>query len=196
MDPDLLRALKALSDASRLRIVGLLAGTPMAVAELADALGLTPATTVHHLGRLREAGLVEARDRRPFVEYQLRAGRLAEVGRQLDAAGRAGAEQPAMAPGPDGTPRPAYDAKVLRAFIEDGRLTRIPADEKKRLVLLRYLAESLFSPGERYPKRKVNARLGTVHEDVASLRRHLVGARIMEREAGAYRLTPRETWPA
>ena len=31
MDPDLLRTLKALSDASRLRIVGLLTARPMAV---------------------------------------------------------------------------------------------------------------------------------------------------------------------
>jgi DNA-binding HxlR family transcriptional regulator len=196
MDLDLLRALKALSDASRLRIIGLLAERPMAVGELADALSLTPATAVHHLGRLREAGLVEARARRPFVEYSLRAGALTQVGRQLDAAGRAGAEQPAMALGPDGALRPAYDAKVLRACIADGRVTQIPLDEKKRLLLLRYLAESLFSPGERYPKRKVNARLATMHEDVGSLRHYLVGARIMEREAGSYRLTPRETWPA
>ena len=195
MDPDLLHTLKALSDASRLRIVGLLAGRPMAVVELAAALGLTPATTVHHLSRLREAGLVESHDRRPFVEYALRAGRLAEVGRQLDAAGRAGAEQPAMAPGPDGAPRPAYDAKILRTVITGGRLTQIPADEKKRLVLLRYVAESSFSPGERYPKRKVNARLGSLTEDVVALRRSLVGAGIMAREDGTYWLTPRETWP-
>ena len=195
MDPDLLHTLKALSDASRLRIVGLLAGRPMAVVELAAALGLTPSTTVHHLSRLREAGLVESRDRRPFVEYALRAGRLAEVGRQLDAAGRAGAEQPAMAPGPDGAPRPAYDAKILRTVITGGRVTQIPADEKKRLVLLRYVAESLFSPGERCPKRKVNARLGSLTEDVVALRRSLVGAGIMAREDGTYWLTPRETWP-
>ncbi len=196
MDSDLLQALKALSDASRLRIVGLLATRPMAVAELADALGLTPATTVHHLARLRVAGLVESRDRRPFVEYALRAGRLAEVGRQLDAAGRGGAEHPAMAPGPDGAPRPAYDAKILGTCITDGRVTRVPADEKKRLVLLRYLADSLFAPGERYPKRKVNARLGSMTEDATALRRSLVGAGIMAREGGTYWLTPRETWPA
>ena len=53
MDHDLLDALKALSDASRLRIVGLLAGgRRMAVEELAAALDLTPGTVVHHLKRL------------------------------------------------------------------------------------------------------------------------------------------------
>ena len=61
MDPALLTALKALSDASRLRIVGLLAGgRRLAVEELAAALQLSPGTVVHHLKRLRDAQLVEA----------------------------------------------------------------------------------------------------------------------------------------
>ncbi len=74
-------------------------------------------------------------------------------------------------------------------------LERIPAHEEKRLVVLRYLAESLFTPGERYDEREVNRRLAGAHEDVASLRRYLVGARIMERESGQYWLTSQETWP-
>ena len=55
-------------------------------------------------------------------------------------------------------------------------LERIPAHEEKRLVVLRYLAEPLFTPGERYDEREVNRRLAGAHEDVASLRRYLVGA--------------------
>src|SRR5438045_1936114 len=60
MDHDLLVALKALSDASRLRIVGLLAARPYAVEELSAALELSPGTVVHHMKRLRAAGLVDA----------------------------------------------------------------------------------------------------------------------------------------
>lgn len=89
MDPVLLKALKALSDASRLRIVGLLAGgRRMAVEDLAAALSLTPGTVVHHLKRLREAGLVESRPRPPYMDYSLRLPRLAEIGGQLDRIGR------------------------------------------------------------------------------------------------------------
>jgi DNA-binding transcriptional ArsR family regulator len=65
MDPELLTTLKALSDASRLRIVGLLAARPYAVAELADDLSLSPGTVVHHLKRLKAAGLVEANASHP-----------------------------------------------------------------------------------------------------------------------------------
>ena len=44
MDRDLLTTLKALSDASRLRIIGLLAVRPYAIEELAAALDLAPGT--------------------------------------------------------------------------------------------------------------------------------------------------------
>jgi DNA-binding HxlR family transcriptional regulator len=196
MDEDLLLILKALSDRSRLRIVGLLAARPMAVGELADALGLTPATLVHHLRRLSEAELVESTPRPPYVEYRLRLDRLGQLGKRLDAAASPGADSPAELPGPDGRPRPAFDAKVLRAFVVDGRLSSIPAQEKKRLVLLRYLAETVFEAGRRYPEKEVNQRLAILHPDVASLRRYLIDLGFMDRKSGVYELRPSEAWPA
>src|SRR4051812_48013833 len=90
MDLDLLTALKALTDASRLRIAGLLAaGRPLSVEGLAVQLGLTPATVVHHLRRLEEAGLVTARPGRPGLVHELRLDRLAAIGGALDRLERA-----------------------------------------------------------------------------------------------------------
>ena len=153
MDPELLTTLKALADASRLRLIGLLATRRMAVEELAQATGLSSPTVAHHLQRLREAGLVISRPRHPYVEYELRLDALHDIGRRLDAASRPGAAESLEEAGPDGKPRPAFEAKVLRAFIEDGRLMAIPAQEKKRLVLLRYLAETVFEPAVAYPEQ-------------------------------------------
>jgi DNA-binding transcriptional ArsR family regulator len=186
MDPDLLATLKALSDSSRLRIVGLLAARPYAVEELAASVELTPGTVVHHLKRLEAAGLVESHPSRPYVEYSLRADRLRVLGRRLGDLDRA-AEQAAVLPGPDGEPLPAFDARVLRAFVADGRLVSIPAQEKKRLVILRYLQERCFAENRLYPEKEVNERLAAFHPDVASLRRYLVEHRLMTREAGIYR---------
>ena len=186
MDQELLTTLKALSDASRLRIVGLLASRPYAVEELADDLSLAPGTVVHHLKRLRAAGLVDARPRRPYVEYFLRLDRLHAVGRMLHEM-EVGSEDRTTLPGPDGESLPAFEAKVLRAFIVDGRLSSIPAQEKKRLVILEYLRDRAFTEDRPYPEKEVNQRLGIFHPDVAALRRYLVDNKLMTREAGIYR---------
>jgi DNA-binding transcriptional ArsR family regulator len=186
MNPQLLEALRALADSSRLRLVGLLSARPMAVEELAAATGLTAGTIVHHLKRLETAGLVEATPRRPYVMYSLRVDRLQEVSKQL--AGLDRADEPCdKLPGPEGEPLPAYDAKVLRAFLRDGRLVSIPAQERKRQAILRYLMARCFGEDRPYPEREVNDRLGRYHEDVAALRRYLVGADLMTRAGGEYR---------
>jgi DNA-binding transcriptional ArsR family regulator len=196
VNADLLQALKALSDGSRLRIVGLLAaGRRLSVEELAAALDLTPGTVVHHLRRLRDSSLVIAHARPPYVEYELRLDRLADIGGQLDRIGREASDTGVLAPGPDGRVRPAYEARVLGTFLLDGRLDRIPAQEKKRLVILQFLAESDFEPGRSYPEKEVNQVLALRHPDVASLRRYLVDLGYMERTASVYRLRPSEHWP-
>jgi ArsR family transcriptional regulator len=187
MDRDLLQTLKALSDASRLRIVGLLASRPYSVEELAAALVLSPGTVVHHLKRLRAAGLVTARDARPYVEYSLEVSRLHEIGRRLGELERT-AEASATLPGPAGEDLPAYEAKVLRGYLEEGRLTTIPAQEKKRLVVLRWLRDRVFTEDRDYPEKEVNQRLALFHPDVAALRRYLVDYGLVSREAGRYRL--------
>jgi DNA-binding HxlR family transcriptional regulator len=186
MDQELLTTLKALSDASRLRIIGLLVERPHAVEELADALRLAPGTVVHHLKRLRAAGLVDAEARRPYVEYSLRIDRLHAVGRMLDRLER-DTEPAASLPGPDGAALPAFDAKVLRSFFDGGRLREIPAQDKKRQVVLRYLLDRVFTEERAYPEKEVNQRLALYHPDVAALRRYMVDARLVTRAAGLYR---------
>ena len=158
----------------------------MAVEELAAASGLSAGTVVHHLKRLEAAGLVESRPRRPYVEYVLRVDRLQTVSGQLAALERAD-EAGAELPGPEGEPLPAYDAKVLRAFLRNGKLVSIPAQEKKRGAVLHYLMEHCFAEDRAYAEPEVNDRLAAYHEDVAALRRYLVGAGMMTRAGGEYR---------
>ena len=84
---------------------------------------------------------------------------------------------------------------ISMAFLIDGRLDRIPAQEKKRLVVLQFLAETDFEPDRSYPEKEVNQILALRHPDSASLRRYLVDLGYMERSASVYRLLPRENWP-
>lgn len=79
-----------------------------------------------------------------------------------------------------------YEGRVLHAFLKGGRLTVIPAQRKKRDVILRHLAK-VFEPGREYPEREVNTLLGTYHDDFFTLRRELVGAGLLTRSGGVYR---------
>lgn len=167
----------------------------MAVEELAVALDLTPGTVVHHLKRLRDADLVDSRPRPPYVEYALRLDRLAEIGGQLDRVGRelGGDLGTLPGPAPDWGGRSAV--RVLSNFFEGDRLVRIPAQQGKRLTVLRYIAENVFEQGREYPEKEVNQLLGLRHPDVASLRRYLVDEGFMTRAGGTYRLAPESAWP-
>ncbi len=102
-----------------------------------------------------------------------------------------GAAAAPLGPG-DAPVGPAADAarfeeRVRRSFIRDGRLVSIPAQDRKRQVILRWLVQTCFAEDRAYPEREVNMRLALVHPDVAALRRYLVDAKLMSRSAGEYR---------
>ncbi len=73
----------------------------------------------------------------------------------------------------------------MRAFVRDGRLTSIPTAQSKKLIILDWLAQ-LFEPGRRYSEKMVNLMLGQIHPDTAALRRYMVDAGFLDREAGQY----------
>ena len=66
-------------------------------------------------------------------------------------------------------------------------ITAIPAQAKKREVILGWLLERCFPEDRDYPERTVNERIGAVHEDTAALRRYLVETGLMTRSGGVYR---------
>jgi hypothetical protein len=80
---------------------------------------------------------------------------------------------------------PAEEAKVLRAFVRDGRLTSIPSAWGKRRIVLDWLAQR-FEPGRRYSEAVVNLSLAQVHPDTAALRRYLVDDGFLSRDHGEY----------
>jgi hypothetical protein len=187
MDPELIGRLKLLSDPQRLRILGALAGKAATPRELAETLALPLRDTVRQVGLLRRFGLVrpvDAGSREEAVEIGLDA--LQAVGRGLDAL-ESRTPGPSFAMGPDGEPLPAEDAKVLRSYLEDGRLAAIPAATRKRMVVLRWLLDQVFTEDRAYPEKEVNQRLALFHPDVASLRRYMVDAGMVSREAMMYR---------
>ena len=82
---------------------------------------------------------------------------------------------PTLAPAiPAQAPGDPFEAKVLRSFFRDGRLVSIPAQDRKKRVVLLHLLELCFPEDRAYPEKEVNQRLALFHPDVAALRRYLV----------------------
>ena len=79
----------------------------------------------------------------------------------------------------------AWRARVLDSFVDGETLRKIPARRKKRQVVLDWRALK-FEPGQTYTERDVNRVISKHHDDVATLRRELVGYRLMVRERGTY----------
>ena len=81
--------LKALADPTRVRIVSLLLTDPdgeVCTCDLAEHVGLTEATTSHHLGQLKRAGLVVPTRRGANVFYAVRRDALSALAGVLDPA--------------------------------------------------------------------------------------------------------------
>jgi ArsR family transcriptional regulator len=74
------RGFQALSDPTRLRILGLLEGGTRCVCELQSGLSeIAPNLLSHHLRVLREAGLVHAVRRGRWIDYSLNAEALEQL---------------------------------------------------------------------------------------------------------------------
>ena len=69
-----LRALQALADPSRWRIVQELAAAPRTMGELADRIDLSAACTTHHISILKEMDFVESRREARQVRCSLATG--------------------------------------------------------------------------------------------------------------------------
>jgi hypothetical protein len=70
--------------------------------------------------------------------------------------------------------------------MRQGRIIKIPAQLKKRQVILEKIAE-VFEPGRDYTEREVNIALLDFHDDIAVLRRGLIETGLMTRQQGIYR---------
>lgn len=177
VNEELLPLFKALADPNRLRIVGLLGQQSYTGEQLAALVNLGASTISHHLARLYEAGLVEARAVGYYSEYSLKKEVLDQMARQM----LSNEFLPAAASGIDPD---AFDLKVMRDYsMPNGRLKTIPAQQKKLLAVLRQIAKA-FKPGVHYSEKQVNEILKRFHDDTASLRRELVGFHLMQREGG------------
>jgi DNA-binding transcriptional ArsR family regulator len=175
---EVLAFFKALSDESRLKIVGALSGAERSVDELAGLLDLRAPTVSHHLTRLKEVKLVSMRSQGTTHYYTLDVEAMRRLSKRvlaLDTVAELGRF----------VSEDAYEQKILRDFLDGDRLKEIPASRKKRSVILSWLTR-FFSEGRKYSEKEVNAIIARHHPDFATLRRELICAKLLAREKGSY----------
>ena len=191
----LLIMLKVLADESRLTILTLLHEREHAAGELAQRIELTEPTVSHHLTRMREAGLITLRMAGNQRFYTVNERKLADFKRLVGEI----EQTPIVEETPaadnswiDALDWSAEDKTVLREHTANGQIERLPAKQKKVIVILRWLA-MLFEPDRMYTEPEVNAILKERYaHDHVSLRRDLVDFGYLRRERGGgkYWLAP------
>jgi len=165
-----------LAEPERLRVVAALVLGARTHAELTEATGLDPKAVAAALHRLHTGGLIEDAP----GGYLLRTALFKEAAR-------------AAAPPPTVDEKHGYaDPKVeqlVRTFVRDGRLLRLPAQQSRRRIVLEHLV-SAFEPGVRYSERDVDAVLRAWTDgglvDHVTLRRLLVDESLLDRDGGQY----------
>lgn len=183
---------KALADPTRVRMLVLLADGELNGLELAERLCISPATVTHHAAKLREVSLInERRDKNTIFfslnRYFIRAYSTV-IADLIDKNGKEEEED-----GMEDAHARLRQSVLKNFFTADGRLKHIPAQLKKKLIVLEHLVSRL-EPGRSYTEKEINEFIGRVHDDFATIRREFIMHQYMYRDNQIYELNPKELW--
>lgn len=178
---------KTVGDKTRLRIIGLLKEGPLHGQAIAGKLGLTPPTISHHLTKLKEIDIVYQRRDRNTIYFYLNEKKLAFLAEAITRLGDVEMHEELQVSDKE-------KHKVLSNFLDtNGKLKSIPAQLKKRLIVLEHILKGL-EPGRTYKEPEINDHIKKFHDDFATIRREFIMHHFMTREKGYYELNPRELW--
>ncbi len=177
-EAEAIRLFKCLSDKSRLQILKSLAIEDMYVERLAERLGLTAPTISFHLKKLADAGAVTSYKKQYYTMYSLcrecfNTSLLDIIQEESDDA-QIQSQRDAE-----------YRRKVVNAFFEYGKLKTIPAQRKKKRIVLEVIVQS-FEFGKIYTEREVNIIIADFHDDFCTLRRDMVVEQLLARNKDGY----------
>lgn len=173
-----LAIMKALADKSRLAIVKSLLERSQYVEELAKRHALAPSTVSFHLRKLEQAGLVSSRKEQYYVVISANDAIFDTTLRDIVSATPVAKELQDLR-------IEEYRRNVLESFFRHGRLEKLPAQHKKRLIVLEQFALR-FETGQRYSEQEVTGLIMPLFDDYCTIRRLLVDEGLMQRDASTY----------
>ncbi len=170
--------LKCLADKSRLQILKSLAIEDMYVERLAERLNLTAPTISFHLKKLLEAKAVSSYKNQYYTMYSLNkevfSVRLMDILLEKSAEADQQLQRDKQ-----------YRQKVIDAFFEYGKLKSIPAQRKKRRIVLEEIVQK-FEMGRKYDEKEVNLIIADFYDDFCTLRREMIAEELMARDHQVY----------
>ncbi|WEG14420.1 metalloregulator ArsR/SmtB family transcription factor [Pullulanibacillus sp. KACC 23026] len=176
---------KTMGDETRIKIIALLKEGPLHGQAIAGKLGLTPSTISHHLTKLRDVAIIYSRRDKNTIYYYLDERKLDYMAKSILNLGN---EKEGF------QVEPEEKAKIIQNFLlPDGRLKQIPAQRKKKLIILEYMVKRL-EKGRKYKEKEINEFIRQFHEDFATIRREFIMCQFMTRQDGIYELNPVEMW--
>lgn len=184
---------KALGDPTRIKILILLADGELNGQVLAEKLCVTPATITHHSTKLREASLInERRDKNTIYfslnHYFIKNNATATENLIYQKANSTGGKAIML----DDHKR-MKDSVIKNFFTSEGKLKSLPAQLKKKLIVMEHLVSQL-EKGRKYSEKEINDFIKNFHEDFATIRREFIMHHFMYRESEIYELNPQEMW--
>lgn len=176
--------MKSLADASRLQVLNAVMDKPHYVEELAHKLNLAISTISFHLKKLEKAGLINKKKEQYYIVYGLNNELFNLTLRQLTSF--------------DNIDKyiqderiERYRQKVLKVFFKRNRLTKLPVQHKKKLIILNEFLQ-LFKMNKKYEEPEVDAIINRLFDDHCTIRRLLIEEGAMQRDRQTYWLTKTE----
>lgn len=179
-ETEAIKLFKCLADKSRLQILKSLIHEDMYVELLAQRLDLASSTISFHMKKLEDVGAVTSRKDQYYNIYSINK----EVFKSsiLDIIKEESSEADIQKQREND-----YRRKVIDSFFEYGKLKNVPAQRKKRLIILEEMAKA-FQADKEYTEREVNIIIADFHDDFCTIRREMVGENIFTRTNAIYKL--------
>ena len=172
--------MKSLADSSRLQVLNSLMEKPQYVEELAHRLNLAVSTVSFHLKKLEKAGLITKSKDQYYIIYRINYELFNLSLRQITSF--------------DNIDKfiqderiEKYRDKVLKTFMKKGKLTKLPVQHKKKLIILDEFAKK-FKHNKSYKENEVDEIINRFYGDHCTIRRLLIEEGMMKRDKQIYRL--------
>ncbi|MBW7457531.1 DUF2087 domain-containing protein, partial [Paenibacillus sepulcri] len=161
--------------------------------ELAEKLFLSTATITHHAAKLRAVSLLHERREKNAIYFSLDRYFLKQYAGAMDNLLQEQHNKIEETSTMDEKNERLKQSVLRNFFSGDGKLKHIPAQLKKKRIVLESLAERLVE-GRSYSEQEINGFIKQFHDDFATIRREFIMHAYLYRDNEVYERNPRSMW--